>query len=76
MYPQFTSELAAQRRRALTAVADRRRMFGRKAQRPAEAAYAAGPGSLARLVELPVRPDERTGVRAPAPCTTLDARVA
>jgi hypothetical protein len=76
MYPQFTSEVAAQRRQALTAFADRRRLFGRR-NRAAETvdAIAVDTVSLAHLVHLPVRLDGLLGEPA-ASASPLDARVA
>lgn len=76
MYPQYTTEVAAQRRQALTAFADRRRMFGRRNRAAAAAeAFAADTTSLAHLVHLPVRLDGLLGepVAASSP---WDSRVA
>ena len=62
MYPQFTTEVAAQRRQAFLAVADRRRLFGRRSlAAPAEETGAVDTTSLAHLVNLPVRLDGLLG---------------
>ena len=78
MYPQFTTEVAAQRRQALLAVADRRRLFGRRNRAAAEAsdAGAVDSFSLAHLVQLPVRLDGLLGGEPAASSSPLDARVA
>ena len=67
MYPQLTSELAAQRRQAFQASADRRRRFGRRARAGADLGGLAAVDTtpLAHLVHLP----------APSPAQTV-ARVA
>ena len=75
MYPQFTTEVAAQRRQALTAVADRRRLFGRRTRAAAADAVAVDTVSLAHLVRLPVHLDGYLGEHAASP-SPLDARVA
>ena len=76
MYPQFTTEVAAQRRQAFTAVADRRRLFGRRARAAVESdAHAVDTVSLAHLVHLPVRLDGLLGEHATS-TSPLDARVA
>lgn len=75
MYPQFTSEVARQRRQAFTAVADRRRLFGRSS-RVADAGDAVDSVSLAHLVELPVRLDALLGDEPVASTPLQDARVA
>ena len=75
MYPQFTTEVAAQRRQALTAFADRRRLFGRRNRAAAADALAVDTISLAHLVHLPVRLDGLLGEPA-ASASPLDARVA
>jgi hypothetical protein len=76
MFPQYSTEVAAQRRQALTAFADRRRVFGRR-NRPvvAEDAFAVDTTSLAHLVHLPVRLDGLLGEPAASPAP-WDARVA
>lgn len=63
MFSEFSTEVAAHRRRALTSVADRRRLFGRRARAAAVAdgAVAADTVSLAHLVHLPVRLDGLLG---------------
>jgi hypothetical protein len=76
MYPQFTTEVAAQRRQALTAFADRRRLFGRRTRTAATAdAVAVDTVSLAHLVHLPVHLDGYLGEHA-ASVSPWDARVA
>ena len=78
MYSEFTTEVAAQRRRALTAIADRRRLFGRRSRAAAavaDEAVAVDTISLAHLVHLPVRLDGLLGDDA-ASSTPLGARVA
>jgi hypothetical protein len=75
MYPQFTTEVAAQRRQALTAFADRRRLFGRRNRAAAADAFAVDTISLAHLVHLPVRLDGLLGEPV-ASASPLDARVA
>jgi hypothetical protein len=75
MYPQFTSEVARQRRQAYIAVADRRRLFGRTA-RVADVGDAVDASSLAHLVELPVRLDGWLGDESAASISLQDARVA
>ena len=65
MFPQFTSELAAQRRGALQAHADRRRRFGRSARAAADLGglAAADTTSFAHIVHLPVPSTPHTAAR-------------
>lgn len=76
MFPQFTTEVAAQRRQAFYAAADRRRWFGRRVRATAaEETGAVDTTSLARLVDLPVRLDGLLG-DAPAASTGHGASAA
>jgi hypothetical protein len=76
MFPQYSTEVAAQRRQALTAFADRRRLFGRRNRAAVtEDAFAVDTTSLAHLVHLPVRLDGLLGEPAASP-SPWDARVA
>ncbi len=65
MYLQLTSELAAQRREALQASADRRRRFGRRARAGADPGGLAAVDTtqLARLVHLPAPSPDQTVAR-------------
>ena len=65
MFPQFTSELATQRRETLQASADRRRRFGRSARAASVRGglAAADTTSSARLVHLPVPSPVATAAR-------------
>jgi len=71
MFPHLTSELAMQRRGALLATADRRRVFGRTARRAAAAGdvMAADAVSVAPLRRLPVLSDGLACGAATSPAT-------
>jgi len=71
MFPHLTSELAMQRRGALLATADRRRIFGRTARRATGAGtlMAADAEPVAPLMRLPLRADEPASAPATSSAT-------
>jgi hypothetical protein len=74
MFPHLTSELAMQRRGALLATADRRRVFGRTARRATDAGdvMAADAVSVAPLMRLPI-PSDRPACAASTSSATQNA---